>query len=263
MNKKFLLSLTKREKFVIAVFILSIGLFIFEYFGIKGIVFGIFLSLITDSILYFILRKDIKGTFFYPILILPFFYTLSFSFFYLLFPSRFISRILITATYSFGLYSLFLTQNIFAISSIRTINLVRSARIIAFVITIVIFFFLTNVLFSSHIAIFFIPLIVFLIVFILNFQSFWFYSLDKKDLKEIMIYALLNSFCLSELSLVLTVWPVPPTIYSISLTGIFYFFSGLSQQWFEQRLFRGILWEYVWVGFLSILLLILFSSWGI
>ena len=127
MNKKFL-SLSKREKFVLSVFFLSLGMFIVEFFGIKGILFSVFLSLMTDLILYLILKEDIKKTFFYPVFILPFLYTLSFSLFYLLFPSRFISRILLTGIYSFGLYSLFLTQNIFAISSIRTINLLRSAR---------------------------------------------------------------------------------------------------------------------------------------
>ena len=262
MNKKFL-SLSKREKFVLSVFFLSLGMFIVEFFGIKGILFSVFLSLMTDLILYLILKEDIKKTFFYPVFILPFLYTLSFSLFYLLFPSRFISRILLTGIYSFGLYSLFLTQNIFAISSIRTINLLRSARIVSFVITIIILFFLTNVLFSMHISLFLVPVAIFLMVFILNFHSFWFYSLEKKDLKEITVYALLNSFCLTELSVVLAIWPVNSTIYSISLTGIFYSFSGLSHQWFEQRLFKGILWEYVWVGFLSILVLFLFSHWGI
>ena len=85
--------------------------------------------------LIFILRKDIKGNFVIPTLILPFFFTLAFPFFYALVPERLLSRLLITLIYAFGLYSLFLTQNIFAVSGIRTINLLRSARIVAFVLT--------------------------------------------------------------------------------------------------------------------------------
>jgi hypothetical protein len=66
-----------------------------------------------------------------------------------------------------------------------------------------------------------------------------------------------------ELSIVLNMWPINASIYAIFITGIFYAYSGLCHAWLEKRLFRGILWEYVWVGFLSVIILIFFSRWGI
>ncbi|RJQ24415.1 hypothetical protein C4577_07945 [Candidatus Parcubacteria bacterium] len=259
-----ILEFNKRQKLVLLVVFLTISLFFSQLLPLKSsIVWGVILAFLTDLFLYVILRKDVRGSFFYPILILPFFYTIAFSLFYMLFPERFLSRFIISGVYAFGLYSLLLTQNIFAISSIRTINLLRSARIVSFVITILVLLFLINIIFSFNPPFYMITVLIFAISFLLNVQSFWSYTLSSQNLKEIVVYSASISLALSELSIVLTIWPVNPTIYSIFLTGMFYVFSGLSHNWFEKRLFKGILWEYVWVAFISILLLVVFSKWGI
>lgn len=259
-----LLNFTKRQKFVLAVFFLSGGIFIAEFFSGASLLFlGLILSVLTVGFLFIILRDDIKGTFFAPLLILPFLYTLAFALFYLLVPARIISRVLITIVYAFGLYSLFLSQNIFAVSAIRTINLLRSARIVSFVITIFILFFLLNVTFSLRLPLPVMPFFIYAIVFVMNLQSLWTYALDAGVLSEILLYSAFISLVLTELSVVLSFWPVNATTYSIFLTGMFYTNSGLAHAWIEKRLFKGILWEYVWVGFLSILVLVVFSEWGI
>lgn len=256
--------LNKRQKFVSSVFLLSLALFITEFFfGTKLIITGFLLAIATDVLLYLILREDTKGTFFYPIFILPFLYTLSFTLFYSLLPARLLSKIAITTLYAFGLYSLFLTQNIFAVSSIRTINLLRSARIVSFVISIFTLFFLIHIIFSLRLPVFLAPLPIFVTMLLMNFQSFWMYTLDRDRVKEILFYSFLVSFALSELSVGLSVWPVNASLYAIFLTSIFYAYSGLSHAWIERRLFKGVLWEFVWVGTLAILILLIFSDWGL
>jgi len=260
-----ILNLNKRGKFVISVLVLSSGVFVSEFFsgGSSLIIFSLLLATLTDILLFFILKEDIKKTFFLPILVLPFIYTLAFSLFYSVIPVRLLTRFLLTGLYGFGLYSLFLTQNIFAVSSIRTINLLRSARIVSFVLTIVVLFLIINVSFALRPPFYVLSMLVFGWSFLLNFQSIWAYSLDKSFIYETFLSSILISFSLSELSLVLSIWPVDASIFSIFLTGIFYAYSGLSHAWFERRLFKGVLWEYVWVGFLAILILFIFSNWGI
>ena len=259
-----LIQFNKRQRFVLAVILLSLGVFISEYFtGVKLLFVSLFLALVTDFLLYFILRKDIKGTFFLPILILPFFYTLAFPFFYTLVPTRLISRLIITILYSFGLYSLFLTQNIFAVSNIRTINLLRSARIVAFVVTLLVFYFLVNFIFSLRLPILLTPLVILPVSFFINMQSLWTYSLDVTQLKTVALFSLFIAVCILQLSYVLIIWPVNASVYSLFLTGIFYTYSGLCHAWLDRRLFKGILWEYVWVGFISVLYLVIFSKWGV
>ena len=216
-----------------------------------------------DILLLLILRKDIKGTFFAPILVLPFFFSLAFPFFYALVPERLLSRLLITLIYGFGLYSLFLTQNIFAVSGIRTINLLRSARIVAFVITLLVFYFLVNFIFSLRLPVLLTPLVIFPLAFFMNIQSLWTYSLDTTQVRGIALFSVCIALCIVQLAYVLILWPVNASIYSLFLTGIFYTYSGLCHAWLERRLFKGILWEYIWVGFISVLFLVIFSKWGV
>ena len=256
--------MNKRQRFILGVFVLTVGMFVSEYLtGANLAIFALFLSILSAVILYISLACDIKNTFFYPILVLPFFFTLSFCLFYQLIPARLLTRIALTSLYAFGMYSLFLTENIFAVSAIRTITLLRSARIVALVITIIVFFLLTNIIFSLRLHVLLSPIAIFAVTFILNFQSLWTYSLSKEFLRQDVLLSVLIALCLGELSLVLNMWPVDASIYSIFLTGIFYAYSGLAHVWVEKRLFRGILWEYVWVGFLAVLILIFFSNWGL
>lgn len=256
--------LTKRQKFVLIVIFFSFGGFLSEYLsGLSLISYSLISSFLSVVLLYLTLKSDIRGTFYYPILILPFFYTLSFTLFYPLIPARLLTKFLLTFLYAFGLYSLLLTQNIFAVSTIRTINLLRSARIVSFIITIIVIFFLFNIIFSLRLPIYFSPIVIFTITLLLNFQSLWTYSLSREFIGEILFLSAIVSLSITELSLVLNVWPVDASIYSIFLTGIFYAYSGVVHAWVEKRLFRNILWEYIWVGFLSILILIFFSKWGI
>lgn len=264
MQIRSLLALNKRQKFVIAVGLLSVGVFVSEYFtGLRLTITAFALAAFTNIALLLVLRRDVKGTFYWPILILPFFYTLAFPFFYTLVPERFISRLLIAFLYAFGLYSLFLTQNIFAVSGIRTINLLRSARIVAFVITLLVFYFLVNFIFSLRLPVFITPIFLFFISFFMNLQSLWTYSLDSTQVKPIALFSTVIAFCVLQLSYVLILWPVNASVYSLFLTGIFYTYSGLCHAWLEKRLFKGILWEYVWVGFISVLFLVIFSKWGV
>lgn len=259
-----LLKFSKRQKFVAAVVALSLGLFFSEFLsGLHFIAFALVLSLLTNVLLFLILRLDVRRTFFYPLFILPFLYTLAFSLFFLLVPSRLLSQFIITGLYAFGLYSLFLAQNIFAVSALRTINLLRSARIVSFVVSIVVMFFLVNITFSFRLEFFMLPLVIFVLVFLLNFQSLWVYALDRDLLPTVFSYSFFCALCIMQLALVLTIWPVTAAIYSLFITGIFYMYSGLSHAWMEKRLFKGVLWEYIWVGFLSIMFLIIFSKWGI
>ncbi len=259
-----LFQLNKRQKFVVAVLILSCGVFLSEYFtGLKLALSALTLAIATDLMLLFVLRKDIKNTFFGPILVLPFFFSLAFPFFYTLVPERLLSRLIITLIYAFGLYSLFLTQNIFAVSGIRTINLLRSARIVAFVITLLVFYFLVNFIFSLRFPPLLTPLVLLPIAFFMNIQSLWTYSLDTSQVKAIAIFSGVIAICILQLSYVLVLWPVNASVYSLFLTGIFYTYSGLCHAWLERRLFKGILWEYIWVGFISVLFLVIFSKWGV
>ena len=138
-------SIDKRQKFVIATILLSLGLFLTEFqFSKSGFSIVFLLAFITNLFLWWAIHEDFRENRAYQIFILPFFYNLAFGMFYFLTPTIFLSRIILTVVYAFGLYSLFLSQNILVVSSMRSIALLSGARIVSFVITLISYFFLIS-----------------------------------------------------------------------------------------------------------------------
>lgn len=259
--KPLSLSITKRQRFVVAVFILSLGLFISNTFLPKSsLIIAFALGIFADVLFLLATYKDVKENFSAQLFILPFVYSSSFELFHLLIPSRFLTRIAVAAFYAVGLYSLFLSQNIFLVGSIRTIALLAGARIVSTIIALVSYFFLTNVIYSLHLPIFFTSPLLFLVSFILITHSVWTITLEK-SLRKHIVWILILSLALFEISLILWFWPTTPTVIAIFLTGFFYTIVGLSQVWHDKRLFRGVMWEYLWVSAIVFFVLVLFTSW--
>lgn len=261
-DKPSILRIPKRNKFVIGVIFSSFFLLVAEYFlGKSGIVMIFGLSIISDIFLFWAMRRDLKEVFALQIFILPFFFSASFGFFYLLVPARFLTKIIMTLIYAFGLYSIYLSQNIFIVSSIRTIALLSGARTVSFFITIISYFLLMNVIFSLHFNVLFTILLIFISSFPLVLHSVWSYTLEP-SLKKNFLWGILLSLCISEVSLLLWFWPSTPTYIALFLTGFFYIILGLSHLWFEKRLFRSVLIEYVWVALVVFVFLVVFTSWN-
>jgi len=261
-RRRFSFSIDKRQKFILGVILLSLGLFGTQFqFSQSGIFVSIGLGVLTLLILFWAIHQDIKENRTYEVFILPFFYSLAFGLFYSLTPAAFVPRLLLTGIYAFGLYSLFLSQNIFAVSSVRTIALLSSSRIVSFVITLISYFFLTNIVFTFHITIFPVIVVILFYSYFLIYHSLWTYALQK-DSQPLTTWVSALSICLVEVATIVWFWPANPTVTALFLTGFFYTIVGLSHIWFEKRLFKGILWEYMWVGVIVFFVLILFTSWG-
>ncbi len=253
--------ISKRQRFIFSVLLLSLGLFVAEYLlGRSGIYTVIGLAFLTDILLFFSLRSDLKGNFTPQVFILPFMYTLSFGLFYLLVPARFITRVGMTSLYALGLYSIFLSQNIFTVSAIRTIQLLSSARTVSFVLSLLSFFFISNVVFSFHINVFITLGLIFVYTFLMVMQAIWVYTLDRR-IHANVFWILGLSTCLLEVALFLWFGPSSPTVSALFLTSTFYVFTGVTQAWFEKRLFRSVLLEYFWLTVISFIFLILFTNW--
>ncbi len=225
-KKSFIFSIDKRQKFVIGTIILSLGLFLTEFqFSRSGIIIALLVSVFTNLFVFWAVYKDIKENKAYQVFILPFFYSLAFSLFYFLTPTAFLARLLLTIVYAFGLYSLFLSQNIFIVSSFRTIQLLSGARIVSFVITLISFFFLTNIVFTFHITIFPIIVVMLTYTYLLIYHSLWTYTLQKTP-QPLSTWVSALTICLVESATLLWLWPSNPTVIALFLTGFFGFPPG-------------------------------------
>lgn len=259
----FRFSLDKRKKFILLVLFLSAGLLFSQFLqGMERIVASFFLASTSVSMLFFILYQDIKKTFFYPLFILPFFYPLALGLFYFLVPERFLTRILVTVFFAVTSYALFLTHNIYAVSSIRTIQLLRAAHAVSFFLTVVVFFILVNIIFTLHLMPYFLFAALFLVCFPLSLQILWGVTLENTISSQIILFSAALAFIIAQIGSILSFWPVIPTVAALFLAGSFYTFVGLSQHWLEKRLFKEILWEYIWVTFIAFLVLVFTTQWG-
>jgi len=258
-KKNYLFDIPKRQKFIISVAILSLVLFFSEQlFGKGGIYLAIPLSFLTDLLIFWAIKRDLKENFSPQVFILPLIYTLACALFYFLVPVRFMTRVGMTSLYALGLYSLMLSENIFIVSSIRTIALLSSARTVSFIVTILSYFFLSNVVFSLHFNILITLLLIFAFSFPLILHSIWTHTLES-DFRSQVEWVFLITVCLVETAFVLWFWSTTPTIIALFLTGVFYILVGISQVWLDKRLFKGVMWEYIWVAVIVFLVFITFS----
>ncbi len=258
-RKNTLFNVPKRQKFIISVLILSLILFFSEQlFGKGGIYIAIALSILTDVFVFWAIKKDLENNFSLQVFILPLLYTLACALFYFLVPVRFLTRVGMTSLYAFGLYSLLLSENIFIVSSIRTIGLLSSARTVSFIVTLLSYFFLANVVFSLHLNIVLTLVLVFAFSYPLIVHSIWTHTLDR-NLRSHIQWIFLIALCLVETALVLWFWPTTPTLIALFLTCLFYILVGISQIWLDKRLFKGVMWEYIWVSVIVFIVFITFS----
>lgn len=259
--KSIRISINKRQQFIIGILVLALGFFFAEnFFSHAGFLIAFVLAILSDVFLYWGLRKDLQDNNSAQIFILPFLLSLSFGLFYYLVPARYLARIVMTILYGIGLYSLFLSQNIFSVSSIRTIALLASARTVSFVISLISYFFLIDVLFSLHLPVFFGILIFFIFTCPMVLQSLWTYTLQKKIFADIS-WTIIVTICIMEMFVILWFWPSSPTVLALFITGLFYTLVGLSHAWLEKRLFKSVIWEYIWVAIIVFAGLFLFTSW--
>ena len=258
-KKRDLFNIPKRQKFIIIVIVMSLLLFFSEQLlGRRGIYIAFLLSFLTGLFVLWAEKSDLKANFSPQIFILPLFYTLSCALFYFLVPARFITRIGMTSLYALGLYSLLLSENIFIVSSIRTIALLSSARTVSFIVTLLSYFFMTNVVFSLHLNVLITLLLIFIFSFLLVLHSIWTHTLEK-DFRSHLEWVMLITICIVETALALWFWPTSPTLIGLFLTGLFYILVGISQTWLDKRLFKNIMWEYIWVVVIIFLVFINFS----
>lgn len=260
-GKKKSFEIGKRQKFAIGIVILSSGLFIAEsIYNPYGVLISCFLAIFSDLFLFWAIRKDLKNNVSPQVFILPFLYSLSFGLFSFLTPARILIRLIMTTLYAIGLYSVFLSENIFIVASIKTIQLLNSARIVSLVISLIAYFFLANTTFSLRLNL---PVTasiigVFSLLFVIH--AIWTYTLENSLIKDFDWTGII-CLCLLELTIMLWFWPTTPTVVALFLTSMWYVLVGLSHVWLDKRLFRNVLWEYVWVAVIGFLVLVAFTRW--
>ncbi len=248
------LTLTKRRRFLLVSLLLSVGLLIVQRLPVESRYSAIgFFALSAYLLTAWSLLKDLHGTGWVTNLILPTFYPVSVALFYFLLPQATLTRVIVMILFAITMYGLLLTANIFAVASFRTIQLLRAARAVGFLLSILTSAFLFHVIFSLHVSGFIVTPLIFAVAMPILWQGIASYVASGST-KTGFYYALVGAVVIMEVGIALSFWLIDAPLSSVVLAMAMYVTLGLFQHDLEGRLFKRTMQEYV--GFASIVFVV-------
>lgn len=255
--------MSKRKRFIATSLSLSFGFIAIQLLGDRYRFYSIsVLSLMSVLLFIWSLRESLRKNMTLLTLILPFYFTYSVGLFWFLLPSSLFAQIPIVIFFAFGIYSLCLTANIYTVAAIRTIALMRAARGVGFVLTLVTFFLVFDAVLSLRASIVIAAALTALLSFPLFLQGYWAVNLGNRLAKNEVLMSFISSLIVGELAIGLFFWPVKVVVGSLFLTAACYLLLGLGQAKLEDRLFSQTVREYLVMGVLVFLGMFLATRWG-
>lgn len=252
------LIMTKRRKFLLVSILLSFGLLIVQRLPVESRYSAIgFFAVSAYLLTAWSLLKDLHGINWLINLILPTLYPVSVALFYFLLPQAAMTRTIVVLLFGISMYGLLLTVNIFAVATTRTIQLLRAARAVGFLLSILTSAFLFHVIFSLRVAMWIVGLLVFAVSLPILWQGVWSYVVSN-EVKREFYYALPGALVIAEMSIALSFWLIEVPLASVMLAMGMYVTLGLFQHDMEGRLFSRTIQEYL--GFAAIVFAVVTSA---
>ncbi|MGA3292150.1 MAG: hypothetical protein ABSC49_03350 [Candidatus Microgenomates bacterium] len=255
--------MSKRRRFVIISLLLCLGFVGVQFLNDQNRLWSIgILGILTAVFFGWALFESLGRNMTLLTLALPVIFTLGVGFFWFLLPANIFATIPIVIFYGVGIYVLCLTANIYSVASVRTIALLRAARGVGFVLTLLTSFLVFDALISLKSEMYVLVPLTFIITFPLYLQGFWSMLLDTGFSKELFILSGVSSLITAEVALALYFWPISVTTGSLFLTASFYMLLGLGQAKLEERLFSSTVREHVIVGSIIFIAMFFATHWG-
>lgn len=255
--------MTKRQRFIITSLILSLGFVTIQFLPERYRLISIGALGATTLLLFaWSLKEGLGRNMTLLTLVLPFFFTLGVGLFWFLLPSNIFTRIPVILLYGIGIYALCLTANIYTVAAIRNIALLRAARGVGFVLTLLTFFLAFDTMLSLRTPIYLTSGAVGLLSFPLFWQGYWSVSLEKEFSLDIVKYAFVSALVIGEMGISLFFWPVTVVVGSLFLTVACYMLLGLGQAKIEGRFFAQTVKEYLFLGMVVFIAMFLSTKWS-
>jgi len=255
--------LTKRQRFVITSVFLILGFSSMFYIDERYRITAIFVNaFLTIFLFYWSLRESIRLDMTLMSLVLPFFFTIGVGLFWFLLPSSILVSAAILLIYAICIYALCLTANIYTVSAIRTIALLRAARVVGFVLTLLSLFLMFDAILSLRVNLLATSALVFAVSIPLFMQVFWSIPLSRTMNRSLFSISIVSALLLGEIAVVLYFWPLTISVGSLFFTVSSYMLIGLGQAKLEGRLFKRTIREFVLLGVLVFVGMFLATRWG-
>lgn len=129
---------------------------------------------------------------------------------------------------------------------------------VALVAAYLLFFSISHFSVSVDIPLWVLMVIVIFFSFAIFYSILWASGLERGI---VILYTVLLGLIISEIFLVISFWPVDPSAKSIVLVVAMYIFWGLLSHWLEKIMSFRIVLEYVLLGIVLMLVVLLTASW--
>lgn len=272
--------MSKRARFFAISFFLGFLLWCTGLFGVErrlALVFSI--SGIAYVLSAWVLFEDLKGWEWITLLILPVLFTFGSGLFGNLLPNAVpsmfglnfqietslflggIFRFLFTILYVFGMYAVLLTENIFSVASIRTIQLFRAARSVSFILALVVSLFFYTVALSLKLPFYVVGGVVGFVSLLLSFESLWSVDLKTEHLDDVYLLSIVIGWLMTLFGFVVSFWPITPFMGGLLLTACFYALLGILEQRLVNKMMAVNYIEFVIFNLIIILIAFFTTSW--
>ncbi len=264
----------KRQKFVLTTLILTLGFAVFGQipFEFKYLATGV-LSALTFVLFAWSLRDGLAGVEWLTLLLPPVLFTAGFTLFSILVPDDWIrivprgvavvaGNVIMSLIFGLGQYTMLLTANIFSVAAIRTIALFWAASAMGFVIAVISGFFWYDTILSFRLPFWTVGILVSGISFLILLPGIWSVLLEDKLSLRVVGYAGILAILIGLLAMAVSFWPVGIAVESLFLATALYIFWGITQHHFSEKLQNRTLWEYLTVGIVVLVTMLITSIYA-
>ncbi len=256
------IALTKRQQFVVITLALTLGLIVTQVVpGEARYPLVVTFSIATYFLSAFGLREDLRGAEWLTLLTLPTLFTAAVLLFYFLLPVRWLTRLPVAALYAVGMYALLLTENIYNVAAERSIALLRAARSVGFLLTLVTYFLLISTILSFRLAVGWTAIAIGSVTFLLTLQALWAVELGSRVSRRAWQISGAITAVLTELGWMFGFWPVQQALIALFLTTTLYCTVGMAQAYIEDKLYKKTAIEFGSVAVIVFVILLIATRW--
>jgi len=252
--------MSKRNKFLIFSTLLTLFLTLLPFFPSSFLTTAVSAFTIISGLFAVLCLWDYLSAIEYvTLLTLPVMFSLGMGSIILQFPnfSGFF-RTILYGVYFLTYYILLLSLNIFNVAGEKPIPLLRAAYTSSFLVTTFTAFPIFTLLYKGSTGIIFEIILVFIITFLLSFQSVWSVFLPKSNVGLSLRTSLIVSILMTQTAFVFSFFPMESFFRSLLLSTFFYILLGFSHQYLKKTINGKSIFEYAFVGLVIVVLVFLY-----
>ena len=160
-----------------------------------------------------------------------------------------------------GTYIILLTENIFNVAAIRTIQLLRAAHAVSYIFTLITAFFLLSFITSMHYNVFISSIWITAIIIALTLQFLWTFDLTPKITQRTLLFISVLSLVFIQINIFIHFYPQSIAMTTLFMVAVYYVILGIMQHFYEKKLTRKPILEYSIVAMIVFAIMIITTSW--